>query len=122
MNRNFLKSGALALMIGLSGTVLGNAEIVKNSDSIKEVKSQRLEVNVYPRENGIVAVNFKKEANETVEVKIYTLTGRRIFKEKISTHELIAKKYDMTRFPDGQYIVEVFNDNYLTRKIVEKTN
>ena len=70
MNRNFLKAGALALMIGLSGTVLGNSEIVKNNDSIKEVKSQKLEVNVYPRSNGLVAVNFKKEANETVMVKI----------------------------------------------------
>ena len=101
---------------------IGPSEFVKNNDSIKEVKSQKLEVNVYPRSNGIVAVNFKKEANETVEVKIYTLTGKRIFKEKISTHELIAKKYDMTRLPDGQYIVEVSNDNYLTRKVVEKTN
>ena len=122
MKRNILKAGALALIIGLSGTAFGNPYINKSNNSIADDKSEKLEVNVYPRENGLIAVNFKKELDETVEVKIYTLSGKRVFREKISTHELVAKKYDMTRLPDGEYIVEVSNDNYLTRKVVEKLN
>ena len=122
MKTNYLKSGVLVVLMALSGVALGNTEIVKSNDNISSGELNGFEVNVYPRENGLIAVNFKKDINETVEVKIYTLYGKRVFKQKISTHEMVANRYDMTRLPDGQYIVEVKNRDYIIRKVVNKVN
>ena len=122
MNRNFIKAGILSLMIGLSGTATGSPVLFENNYGITVDASPVLDVKIYPRAKGLIAVNFKKQLNETVIVKIFTLNGTRIFKEKITTHELVAKRYDMTRFPDGQYIIEVSNENYLVRQVVKKKN
>ena len=123
MKRNFLKSGALGLLIVLSSAAFGNTTVNdKDKNIVKTEKSGSLEVKIYPRANGLIAVNFRKNQNETVEVKIYTQNGTQIFDEKIKSHELVARKYNLQSLPDGYYYFEVSNGNYLVRQLVKKEN
>ena len=123
MKRNFFKSGVLALLIGLSGAAFGNPTVNdKEKARVETEKSGSLEVKIYPRDNGFVSVNFRKNENETVEVKIYTRGGEMIFDEKIKSSELVARKYNLQSLPDGYYYFEVSNGNYLVRQLVNKEN
>ena len=122
MKRNILKSGVLSLLIVLSSAAFGNTTVIGDKDSIKTENSHSLEVKIFPRNNGIIAVNFKKSMDETVEVKIFTFTGEEIYKEKVSRHEVISKRYDLSNLSDGYYYFEVSNGNYLVRQLVEKKN
>lgn len=122
MKTNILKSGVLALMIGLSGAALGNPSLTGNKDSITTETTSTLEVKIFPRNNGVIAVNFKKKADETVEVKIFTFTGEQIYKEKVSSNEVVSKRYDLSNLSDGYYYFEVSNGSYLVKQLVEKKN
>lgn len=123
MKRNFVKSGVLALLIGLSGVALGNTvNDDKNKDSITASKSTTLEVKIFPRSNGVVAVNFRKQLDETVKVKIFNFEGEMIYDEKVKSDELISKRYNLSKLPDGYYYFEVSNGNYLVKQLVDKKN
>lgn len=122
MKRNILKSGVFSLLIVLSGAALGNNSFDKNKDSIKTERPTTLEVKIFPRNNGVIAVNFKKNVNETVEVKIFTFTGEQIYKEKVSTNEIVSRRYDLSNLSDGYYYFEVSNGSYLVKQLVEKKN
>jgi hypothetical protein len=122
MKRNFLRSGVFGLLILLSGAAFGNSSLNENKDSIKTENVSTLEVKIFPRRNGVIAVNFRKKPSETVEVKIFTIDGERLYKEEISSDEIVSKRYDLSNLPDGNYYFEVSNDNYLVRQLVEKQN
>jgi len=122
MKRNILKSGVFSLLIVLSGAALGNTSLDKDRDSIKTETTSTLEVKIFPRSNGVIAVNFKKRTDETVEVKIFTYGGEQIYKEKVSSNEIVSKRYDLSNLSDGYYYFEVSNGNYLVRQLVEKKN
>lgn len=124
MKRNFLRSGALAILIGLSSVALGNNNPNEIKDSIRTENVSTLEVKIFPRSEGVIAVNFRKQLNETVEVKIFAKDGQLIYKEKISSSskEIVSKRYNLSKLPDGKYYIEVSNDHYLVRQLVEKQN
>jgi hypothetical protein len=123
MKRNFVKSGVLALLIGLSGVALGNTvNEEKNKDSITASTSNTLEVKIFSRNNGVVAVNFRKQLDETVKVKIYNFEGEMIYDEKVKSNEVISKRYNLSKLPDGYYYFEVSNGNYLVKQLVDKKN
>jgi len=82
--------------------------------------SEYLEVRVFPMKNDIISVNFKKQEDEIVTVKIFDTTGALIFKEDISESSLVVKRYDLSKFPDGIYSFEVSKEKYMMRKRVEK--
>jgi hypothetical protein len=122
MKRNILRSGAFGVMLLLSGVALGNSGEIVNKDSISTETLTTLEVKIFPRNNGVIAVNFRKQPKETVEVKIFTFDGDRVYREKVSYNEIISKRYDLSKLPDGNYYVEVSTDFYLVRQLVEKLN
>ena len=122
MKRKFLKSGVLALLIVLSGAAFGNTGVIENKDSITAEKSATLEVKIFTRSNGMVAVNFRKQLDETVKVKIYNFDGELIYNEKVSEKEIVSKRYDLSKLPDGYYYFEVSNGNYLVKQLVNKKN
>ena len=123
MKRNFVKSGVLALLIGLSGVALGNTyNDEKNKDSITASTSTTLDVKIFTRGNGVVAVNFRKQLDETVKVKIFNFQGEMIYDEKIKSEELISKRYNLSKLPDGYYYFQVSNGNYLVKQLVDKKN
>ena len=124
MKRNFLRSGALAILIGLSSVALGNNNPNEIKDSIRTENVSTLKVKIFPRSEGVIAVNFRKQLNETVEVKIFAKDGQLIYKEKISSSskEIVSKRYNLSKLPDGKYYIEVSNDHYLVRQLVEKQN
>lgn len=126
MKNGFLKTGILALLITLSSVAFGNAEGTANDKdstaTTATTTSATLEVKIYPRDKGSVAVNFRKQLNETVKVIIYDNSGKQIFDEKISKDELVMRRYDLSNLPDGNYYVEVSNGNYLVKQLVKKVN
>ena len=109
-------------MIGLSGVALGNDGKIESKDGITATKSQTLEVKIFPRSNGTVAVNFRKQLDETVKVRIYNFQGEMIYNEKVKEDEVISKRYNLTKLPDGYYYFEVTNGNYLVKQLVKKMN
>lgn len=122
MKRNYLRSGALALMITLSGAAFGGNGEIRDKETIKTEKSYSLEVKIFPRSNGMVAVNFRKQIDETVTVKIFTFDGEKLYNEKVRRNEIVARRYDLSQLPDGYYYFEVTNGNYLVRQLVNKKN
>ena len=122
MKRNFVKSSVLALLIGFSSVALGNSEIKNENDSIGTRESNSIQVNIYPRKNGFVAVNLRKQLEETIELKIFTQEGTKVYEEEIKNDELVSKRYNLSSLPDGYYYFEVSNTNYLVRQLVKKQN
>jgi hypothetical protein len=122
MKRNFIRSGVLALLIGFSSVALGNPEVKNDKDSTTAKSSSSLQVNIYPRKNGFVAVNFRKQLEETVEIKIFTRKGAQVYVEKVTEDQLIGRRYNLSNLPDGYYYFEVSNGNYLVRQLVNKQN
>ena len=122
MKRNILRSGIFGFLVLLSGAAFGNSSEIEYKDSARTEIPSTLEVKIFPRNNGVIAVNFKKRLDETVEVKIFTEDGDRIYKEKISSSEIVSKRYDLSELPDGNYYFEVSTESYLVRQLVEKEN
>ncbi len=69
------------------------------------------EVVVYPNpSNGVFNLNFK---NEVKNVKVVNLLGATIYNENISSDENAksSKRIDLSSYANGEYIINVTNDN-----------
>ena len=102
-----LRSIVMIAMVMFSSVAFGNGP-------------EDLKVKISSRQDDIIAVNFSKATGDIVKIRIFDLNGNVILKEKVDTHELVIKKYDLSQYPDGYYKVEVSNGVYSITKKVEK--
>jgi hypothetical protein len=78
-------------------------------------------LSVYPNPStsGDFSVKFNVESQKMIQIKVYNLIGREVFRERISTNDGAYKgSFTLRNFPKGVYMLEVSDGNQrLTRRL-----
>lgn len=78
-------------------------------------------LSVYPNPSttGNFSVKFEVEAQKLIQIKVFNLIGREVYREEISPSIGEYKaSFDLHNFPKGVYMLEVSNGNQrMTRRL-----
>lgn len=78
-------------------------------------------LSVYPNPSttGDFSVKFDVEAQKVIQIKVYNLIGREVYRKQISAPAGEYKAtFDIHNFPKGVYMLEISNGNQrLTRRL-----
>lgn len=94
---------------------------VKTEQDPKALKLQPKELNFYPNPNsGKFTLDFGLETDEKTQVKIFDLSGKEIYTEKVKNFEgHYSKEIDISKNNPGTYILQIVQGNkILSKKII----
>lgn len=93
-------------------TSFGYDVLLCNSTEIKELKSEVLEIGIYPNPANDF-INITAYGNQKLNINLYNLLGENVYSKNSSNP---ISKVDVSNFPAGLYIVSVISENSKTSK------
>jgi hypothetical protein len=96
------------------------AELETNIDKLSTLQNS-VQFDVFPNPaSGVLNVSYKLAINESTNVSIYSLNGKRMLEQRLSNTTEGVWQYDISEFPSGSYLIVMQGAKYSISKTIIK--